>query len=97
MVCIPKRQIHLSAIFVGKTGVISSDESSKSRGKMHERAHIVHDSLGQSIVTHLVTHLLRPHGGPISISPRAEGHLFAGNDQVFNQYFWKGTIQNRTS
>ena len=23
-------------------------------------------------------------------SPRAEGHLFAGNDQVFNWYFWKG-------
>jgi len=23
-------------------------------------------------------------------SPRAEGHLFAGNDQVINQYFWKG-------
>ena len=31
---------------------------------------------------------------------RAEGHLFAGNDQVFNWYFWKGLpwdIQNRTS
>ena len=25
-----------------------------------------------------------------SNSPRAEGHLFAGNDQVFNWYFWKG-------
>ena len=23
-------------------------------------------------------------------SPRAAGHLFAGNDQVFNWYFWKG-------
>jgi len=23
-------------------------------------------------------------------SPRAEGHLFAGNDQMFNWYFWKG-------
>jgi len=22
-------------------------------------------------------------------SPRAEGHLFAGNDQLFNWYFWK--------
>jgi len=24
------------------------------------------------------------------VSPRAEDHLFAGNDQVFNWYFWKG-------
>ena len=24
------------------------------------------------------------------IRARAEGHLFAGNDQVFNWYFWKG-------
>ena len=26
----------------------------------------------------------------ITIRARAEGHLFAGNDQVFNWYFWKG-------
>ena len=24
------------------------------------------------------------------VRARAEGHLFAGNDQVFDWYFWKG-------
>ena len=49
----------------------------------------MHTSLPNSEFTNIV--IVRPNAlGYRRYSPRAEGHLFAGNDQVFNWYFWKG-------